>query len=453
MGSITGKVSGEAEPRGEPLRIRHYDVTREPEGVAGLRAHLPRLASTDFATRDAVAAIIVDVQERGDAAVAEYSARFDGSQLTPADWELSLVRCREALDRIPAALREALEYAADRIRRYHSLQVEHGFEHFDGAGNRLGMRVTPLDAVGLYVPGGKAAYPSSVLMNAIPAVVAGVTDIIAVTPPGGANDAVLAALAISGVHRIFLVGGAHAVAALACGTESIPRVDKIVGPGNRWVAEAKRQLFGVVGIDMIAGPTEVLILADETADADRIAADLIAQAEHDEDAGAWVATTSPTLAGAIAAALDRALTLAPRADIARAALERLGLIVLVPDRAHLAAVANLRASEHLEIATREPAALAGAIRHAGAIFLGHHTPEPVGDYVAGPSHVLPTGGTARYASPLGVYDFVKRSSVIEYTDAGLREAAPHIVTLAEAEGLFGHAEAIRRRMEGEWQGR
>lgn len=443
---MTGKVSGEAERRGEPLKIRRYDVTREPQGVAGLRAHLPRLVSTDLATRDAVAAIIADVQERGDAAVAEYAARFDGSQLAPAEWELSLARCREALERISAPLRDALEYAADRIRRYHALQVDRGFEHLDSAGNLLGMRITPLDAVGLYVPGGKAAYPSSVLMNAIPAVVAGVTEIVAVTPPGGANDAVLAALAISGVHRIFLVGGAHAVAALACGTETIPRVDKIVGPGNRWVAEAKRQLYGAVGIDMIAGPTEVLILADETAHADRIAADLIAQAEHDEDAGAWVATTSPVLADALPAALDRALALAPRWAIAKAALERQGLIVLVPDRAHLAAVANLRASEHLEIATSDPAALATAIRHAGAVFLGHNSPEPVGDYVAGPSHVLPTGGTARYASPLGVYDFVKRTSVIEYSETGLREAAPHIVTLAEAEGLFGHAESIRRRM-------
>ncbi|MEP6590588.1 MAG: histidinol dehydrogenase [Gemmatimonadota bacterium] len=443
---MTGKVSGGAEPGREALTLRLYDVTREPAGVAGLRAHLPRPAASDLATRDAVAAIIADVAQRGDAAVQEYTATFDQSDLAPAGWELSRERCHAALDRIPSPLRDALEYAAHRIRSYHALQVDRGFEHREANGTLLGMRVTPLDAVGLYVPGGKAAYPSSVLMNAIPAVVAGVTEIVAVTPPGGANDAVLAALAISGVHRVFLVGGAHAVAALAYGTATIPRVDKIVGPGNRWVAEAKRQLFGQVGIDMIAGPTEVLILADDSADVDDLAADLIAQAEHDEDAGAWLATTSAEIAAAVPAALERALATAPRAVIARTALERQGLLILVPDRAHLAAVANLRASEHLEIATREPTALADAIRHAGAIFLGHHTPEPVGDYVAGPSHVLPTGGTARHASPLGVYDFVKRTSVIEYSAAALQEAAPHVVALAEAEGLFGHAEAVRRRM-------
>ncbi len=441
-----GKVSGGAESGREPLAIRCWDAAREPGGIEGLRALLPRLGGSDIATRDAVTAIVGDVAARGDAAVLEYSRRFDASDLAPEQWELSPESCQAALDRIPAELREALHYAADRIRRYHVLQIDHGFEHQGADGTSLGMRVTPLDAVGLYVPGGKAAYPSSVLMNAIPAVVAGVREIVAVTPPGGANDAVLAALALSGVTRVFRIGGAHAVAALAYGTATIPRVDKIVGPGNRWVAEAKRQLFGQVGIDMIAGPTEVLILADDTADVDDIAADLIAQAEHDEDAGAWLATTSAELAEALPAALERALATAPRAAIARAALLGQGLIIRVPDRAHLAAVANLRASEHLAIATRDPAGLAALVRHAGAIFLGASTPEPVGDYVAGPSHVLPTGGTARYASPLGVYDFVKRTSMVQYSPEALAAAAPHIVALAEAEGLFAHAASVRRRM-------
>lgn len=426
--------------------IRSYDLAREPAGLDGIRALLPQAAASDLVTRDAVAAIIADVARRGDAAVMEYNRRFDASDLAPADWEISPATCAAALDRIPPALREALHFAADRIRRYHTLQIDPGFEVREADGTVLGMRVTPLDAVGLYVPGGKAAYPSSVLMNAIPAVVAGVGEIVAVTPPGGVNDAVLAALALSGVTRVFRIGGAQAIAALAFGTDTVPRVDKIVGPGNRWVAEAKRQLFGQVGIDMIAGPTEVLILADDTADADDIAADMIAQAEHDEDAGAWLATTSPELAHAVPAALERALAKAPRATIARAALAQQGLIILVPDRAHLIAIANLRASEHLEIVTRDAEELSRGVRHAGAIFLGHSTPEPVGDYVAGPSHVLPTGGTARYASPLGVYDFVKRTSVVEYSADALDAAAPHIVALAEAEGLFGHAESVRRRM-------
>jgi histidinol dehydrogenase len=426
--------------------IRRYDVATAPGGLEGLRALLPEFASSDPATRDGVAAIIAEVQARGDDAVREFARRFDGVDLAPESWELSLDECRAALRRISPELRTALERAAEQVRAYHLHQVDRGFEVATDDGTLLGMRVTPLDAVGLYVPGGKAAYPSSVLMNAIPAVVAGVRDIVAVTPPGGANDAVLAALAISGATRVFRIGGAHAVAALAYGTATIPRVDKIVGPGNKWVAEAKRQVFGQVGIDMVAGPTEVLILADETADADRVAADLIAQAEHDEDAGSWLATTSVALAEAIPAALERALATAPRAATARASLERNGLVIVVPTREALADVANLRAPEHLEIVTRDPEGLAAGIRHAGAIFLGESTPEPIGDYIAGPSHVLPTGGTARYASPLGVYDFVKRTSLVRYSAARLAADAPHVVALAEAEGLFGHAEAVRRRM-------
>jgi len=301
--------------------------------------------------------------------------------------------------------------------------------------------------VGLYVPGGKASYPSSVIMNAVPALVAGVQEIVVVMPPGGVTDVVLAACALSGVTRIFRIGGAHAVAALAYGTATVPRVDKIVGPGNRWVAEAKRQVVGQVGIDMIAGPTEVLVLADHTARPTRVAADLIAQAEHDQDAVSWCVTTDPALAEALPAALQEALARAPRAAIARTALERNGLLVLVPSIREAIEVANRRAPEHLQIVTEGADRVAGAIRHAGAIFLGDDTPEPVGDYLAGPSHVLPTAGTARYSSPLGVYDFVKRTSVIRYTRARLADDAEAIIALAEAEGLYGHAEAVRIRRE------
>jgi histidinol dehydrogenase len=310
------------------------------------------------------------------------------------------------------------------------------------------MKVTPLDRVGLYIPGGKASYPSSVVMNAVPALVAGVQEIVAVVPPQGVTDVVLAACAVSGVTRIFRIGGAQAIGALAYGTATVPRVDKIVGPGNRWVAEAKRQVVGQVGIDMIAGPTEVMVLADHTARPDWVAADLIAQAEHDEDAVSWCVTSDPALAAALPAAVEAALSRAPRGANARTALERNGLIVLVPSMREGVEVANRRAPEHLEIVAEGAERVAGAIRHAGAIFLGDDTPEPVGDYLAGPSHVLPTGGTARYASPLGVYDFVKRTSVIRYTRARLADDAEAIIALAEAEGLHGHAEAIRVRTAG-----
>jgi histidinol dehydrogenase len=282
----------------------------------------------------------------------------------------------------------------------------------------------------------------------VPALVAGVQEIVVVVPPQGVTDVVLAACALSGVTRIFRIGGAQAVAALAYGTATVPRVDKIVGPGNRWVAEAKRQVVGQVGIDMIAGPTEVLVLADHTALPARVAADLIAQAEHDEDAVSWCVTTHPALAEALPAALEEALARAPRAVIARTALERNGLIVLVPSMREAIEVANRRAPEHLQIVAEGAERVAGGIRHAGAIFLGDDTPEPVGDYLAGPSHVLPTGGSARYASPLGVYDFVKRTSVIRYTRARLADDAEAIIALAEAEGLEGHAEAVRVRIAG-----
>jgi histidinol dehydrogenase len=406
---------------------------------------LPRRAGSDPATRETVARILEDVFLRGDEAVREYTRRLDGVDLAPEEWTLDSGEWQAALERLAPALREALTRAVDRVREYHLHQREEGFRLETPDGSVVGMKVTPLDRVGLYVPGGKASYPSSVIMNGVPALVAGVQEIVAVVPPAGVTDVVLAACALSGVTRVFRIGGAQAVAALAFGTATVPRVDKIVGPGNRWVAEAKRQVVGQVGIDMIAGPTEILIIADGTASSRHVAADMIAQAEHDEDATSWCVTTDVALADALPAALESALATAPRVAIARAALERNGAVIVVPDLRDAIEVANRRAPEHLEILAEGAERIAAGVRHAGAIFLGDQTPEPVGDYLAGPSHVLPTGGTARHASPLGVYDFVKRTSVIRYTAERLAADAPAIVALAEAEGLHGHAEAVRVR--------
>ena len=413
-----------------------------------LEPYLPKPSVTDAATRAGVAEILADVAARGDLAVREWTRKLDEVDLPPGVWELPPDEWEAALERIDVELREALEAAVVRVREYHRRQKDLGFTILEEDGSILGMRVTPLDRVGLYVPGGKAAYPSSVIMNAVPATVAGVEQIVAVTPPGGVTDAVLAACMLSGVTRLYRIGGAQAVGALAFGTETIRRVDKIVGPGNKWVAEAKRQVAGPVGIDMIAGPTEVLIIADSTAQPSLVAADLIAQAEHDEDACAWLVTTDLQLADQVPAALAKHLSRNPRAEVARTALERNGLIVWVPTMADAVTVANLRAPEHLQIVTQNPEAVAEGVRHAGAIFLGDETPEPVGDYIAGPSHVLPTSGTARHASPLGVYDFVRRTSIIHYTRDRLNNDAARIIALAEAEGLHGHAEAVRVRIPG-----
>lgn len=407
---------------------------------------LPKPSVSDAATRSGVAEILADVAARGDQAVRHWTRKLDGVDLAASTWELPRAEWDAALDRLDIELRDALETSVARVREYHKRQRDPGFTLLEEDGSILGMRVTPLDRVGLYVPGGKAAYPSSVIMNAVPATVAGVGEIIAVTPPAGVTDAVLAACALAGVTRMYRIGGAQAIGALAFGTETIGRVDKIVGPGNKWVAEAKRQVAGPVGIDMIAGPTEVLIIADSTANPARVAADLIAQAEHDEDASAWLVTTDLQLADQVPTALATQLTSNPRAEVARASLKRNGLIVWVPTIADAVTVANLRAPEHLEIVTRDPESVAVGVRHAGAIFLGDDTPEPVGDYIAGPSHVLPTGGTARHASPLGVYDFIHRTSIIRYTRDRLNNDAARIVALAEAEGLYGHAEAVRLRV-------
>jgi histidinol dehydrogenase len=414
-----------------------------------LEPFLPRLAGADPDTRRMVAGILDDVLARGDQAVREHTRKFDGVDLGPEEWELDAATWQSALGRVAPELVEALTRAVQRVTEYHQHQRDTGFHIAEPDGSLIGMKVAPLDRVGVYIPGGKASYPSSVVMNAVPALVAGVQEIVAVVPPQGVTDVVLAACALSGVTRVFRIGGAQAIGALAYGTKTVPRVDKIVGPGNRWVAEAKRQVMGRVGIDMVAGPTEVVIIADRTARPERVAADLIAQAEHDEDATSWCVTTDPDLADALPAALEWALARAPRGPIARAAIERNGLIVIAGSMRDAIEVINRRAPEHVQVSADGAERVASAIRNAGAIFLGDDTPEPVGDYLAGPSHVLPTAGTARYASPLGVYDFVKRTSVIRYSPARLAQDADAIIALAEAEGLYGHAEAVRVRVGGE----
>jgi histidinol dehydrogenase len=417
--------------------------------LANLDPYLRKPAQVDRETRDTVARILADVGARGDAAVREWTRRLDGVDLPEAGWEIPRSEWDDALSRIDDELREALETAAARVDEYHRRQRDTGFTLLHEDGSILGMRVAPIDRVGLYVPGGTAAYPSSVLMNAIPATVAGVEEIVAVTPPGKLTDPVLAACALSGITRLFRVGGAQAIAGLAYGTRTLPRVDKIVGPGNKWVSEAKRQVAGPVGIDMIAGPTEVLIIADSTADITHVAADMVAQAEHDEEATAWCVTTDDRLADRLPAALEACLAGNPRAAVARASLERRGLVIWVPSMQDAVEVTNSRAPEHLQILARDPEGIAEGVRHAGAIFLGDNSPEAAGDYVAGPSHVLPTGGTARHSSPLGVYDFVKRTSVIRYTRSRLNADASRIIVLARAEGLAGHAESVRVRMDKE----
>jgi histidinol dehydrogenase len=415
-----------------------------------LRALAAAASTDDPALRESVAAIVRDVATRGDDALVEYTRRFDRLDVAEASaLRVGVDELEVASRSIDPELLASLRRAAANVRDFHEKQREHGFLDLHPDGTVLGQRIAPLRRVGIYVPGGRAAYPSSVLMNAIPASVAGVDEIAMVSPaPGGEMlPVVLAAAYVAGVTEVLKIGGAQAVAALAYGTQTIGRVDKIVGPGNKWVAEAKRQVFGQVDIDMVAGPSEILVIADETADPSHVAADLIGQAEHDPDAIAWLVTTSAELAARIPAEIDRLLERNPRRAVAREALETSGAIIVVPDLAAAAAVADLRAPEHLELLVAEPMALAGRIRNAGAIFLGAWSPEPMGDYFAGPNHVLPTGGTARFASPLGVYDFVKRTSLIGYSEERLRSHAADVVRLAEAEGLHGHAEAVRVRLE------
>ena len=414
-----------------------------------IRTILRDESADDPVVREQVQEIIAAVRERGDAAVLEYTARFDDLRAE----SVSALRFgpeafAAASRRLDSELLGSLRRAAENIRSFHEKQIDRGFLDILDDGSLLGQRVQGLDRVGIYVPGGRAAYPSSVLMNAIPARVAGVREIVMCCPtPGGfIEDAVLAAAEIAGVDELYAIGGAQAVAALAYGTGTIPPVDKIVGPGNKWVAEGKRQVFGRVDIDMVAGPSEILIIADGSADPRHVAADLIGQAEHDPDAISWLVTTEPDLPARVLPAIVELLEDHPRAAIATESLERNGMLIVVDDLAAAAEVANLRAPEHLEILLDDPMSVAGAIRNAGAIFLGHHTPEPLGDYFAGPNHVLPTGGTARWASPLGTYEFLKRTSLIGYSRARLLADAEDVIRLAESEGLTGHADTIRVRI-------
>jgi histidinol dehydrogenase len=405
----------------------------------------------DHGVRAIVDEILAAVREEGDAALLRYTERFDRLQRdSAAELEVPADRLRSALKLIPTAQREALELAAARIRRYAERQRMDDWQIEDPDGTVLGQRVTPLDSVGLYVPGGKAAYPSSVLMNAIPAKVAGVPLLVMVVPaPGGElNDLVLAAAAIAGVDRVFTVGGAQAVAALAYGTETIPAVDKIVGPGNIFVAAAKREVFGTVGIDMIAGPSEILVICDGQTDPDWIAADLFSQAEHDEQAQSILLSPDAGFLNRVAESMRRLLAQMPRAEIIRTSLERRGALVRVRDLDEAVKVANHIAPEHLELSVADPQALLdGGLRHAGAIFMGRYTSEAVGDYCAGPNHVLPTSRTARFSSPLGVYDFQKRSSIIQCSPAGAATLGRTASVLARGEGLVAHARSAEMRSE------
>ena len=396
--------------------------------------------------------ILASVRARGDAALLECSARFDrfavASPTALAIAPEELVAAERAQE---PETRAALAYAAERIERYHGAALSKSWRMTDEHGSVLGQEVRPLDRVGVYIPGGRAAYPSTVLMTAIPARVAGVREIVLVTPPGPGgevNGAVLAAAKVAGVTEGWRLGGAQAVAALAYGTTTIRRVDKIVGPGNVYVALAKQRVFGEVGIDMMAGPSEIVVVADAEADAEWIAADLLAQAEHDPMARAVLITNDEGLIVRVAQVLERQLTALPRRAIAEQAVRENGALIVVDTLDGAVELANRLAPEHLELCVRVPAALLPRVRHAGAVFLGGHTPEVVGDYVAGPNHVLPTGGTARFSSPLSTEDFVKRSSIIEYSAAGLTAAAPHLRTLARVEGLAGHWLAAERRTEG-----
>ncbi len=420
------------------------------DGSAGARRRLARLAARGSGPGDvesAVRAILDDVRRRGDAAVADYTRRFDGVSLKASAFEVSRREIGAARARVPGPTLAALEAAHERISTFHQLQREEGFERRE-PGLTTGVRITPMRRAGVYVPGGKAAYPSSVLMNVVPARVAGVDEIVVVTPPsaGGIRDEVLAAASIAGADRVLRIGGAQAVAALAYGTKSVPRVDKIVGPGNIFVATAKRLVFGQVDIDMVAGPSEVLVLADASADAEFIAADMLAQAEHDELAAAICVTTSARLAEAVAAAVDRQLRELARAPIARASLARYGTILVARNMRRAAALADEIAPEHLEIFAKKPREILPLLRNAGAIFLGEFAAESLGDYAAGPNHVLPTGGAARVSAPRGGYDLVKRTSIIEAAPRGLARLADTVTRLAEAEGLEAHALAVTRRL-------
>jgi histidinol dehydrogenase len=410
-------------------------------------------AETDAAIEQRVGEIIDDVRRRGDAAVLEYTARFDAlPAASMAALQLSRDELKQAFETITPAQRDALQAAAQRVRSYHERQLEacgRSWQYRDEDGTLLGQKVTPLDRVGIYVPGGKAAYPSSVLMNALPAQVAGVGDIVMVvpTPRGERNALVLAAAYVAGVTRAFTVGGAQAVAALAYGTATVPAVDKITGPGNAYVASAKRRVFGQVGIDMIAGPSEILVLADGSTPPDWVAMDLFSQAEHDELAQSILLCPDAAYIDAVRQSIDKLLPAMPRRDVIRASLEGRGALVHTRSMEEACEISNRIAPEHLEVSSREPGRWEPLLRHAGAIFLGAFTSESLGDYCAGPNHVLPTSGTARFSSPLGVYDFQKRSSLIEVSEAGAHKLGPIAAELAYGEGLQAHARAAEMRLK------
>jgi histidinol dehydrogenase len=432
--------------------IRTFDA--RALGVDGVVRELVRPpAAVDPAIRRTVDEILAAVRERGDAALLDLTARFDGFRAaTVPALAISAAEFAAAERGLDEQVRTALVYAAERIERYHAAALPKSWRITDEHGSVLGQEVRPLDRVGLYVPGGRASYPSTVLMTAVPARVAGVGDIVLVTPPGPdghVDPTVLAAASIAGVTEGWRLGGAQAVAALAYGTATIRRVDKIVGPGNVWVALAKTRVFGEVGIDMVAGPSEVLVIADETASPAWVAADLLAQAEHDPMARALLVTDCPALVASVARMLPAQLAGLRRREIAAEALRAHGALVLVGSLDEAVELANRLAPEHLELLVRVPQALLGRVRHAGAIFIGSRSPEVVGDYVAGPSHVLPTAGTARFSSPLGVEDFLKRTSIIEFSSAGLGAALAHVRTLADVEGLEGHRAAAEVRARGE----
>ena len=411
-------------------------------------------SADDQAIDQVVLNILAEIKTGGDDALLRYTKQFDRLSVKDvSDLEIGQADLESAYRSLPTEQAKALEIAAQRVRAYHEKQKEaagcRSWEYTEPDGTRLGQKVTPLDSVGIYVPGGKAAYPSSVLMNAIPATVAGVGEIIMVvpTPDGARNPLVLAAAYLAGVHRVFTIGGAQAIGALACGTQTIPAVDKIVGPGNAYVAAAKRRVFGTVGIDMIAGPSEILILCDGSTDPDWIAMDLFSQAEHDELAQSILLCPDPRFIDKVNESIQRLLPQMPREKVIRASLQNRALLIEVSDMSEACQIANVIAAEHLEICAQEPQQWTDKIRHAGAIFMGSYTSESLGDYCAGPNHVLPTARTARFSSPLGVYDFMKRSSLIEVSAAGAQTLGPIASTLAHGEGLQAHARAAEMRLK------
>ena len=425
-------------------------TTQDSDFQQQLGALLAWDASSDMAVVDTVRAILADVKDRGNEAVLEYSRRFDRVEATSmADLELPIARAEQALASIPSEQRDALEAAAGRVRAYHEHQKQDSWTYTEADGTVLGQQVTPLDRAGLYVPGGKAAYPSSVLMNAIPAKVAGVSELIMVvpTPNGEVNDLVLAAAAISGVDRIFAIGGAQAVAALAYGTESIPQVDKIVGPGNIYVATAKGMVFGAVGIDMIAGPSEILVVCDGQTDPEWIAMDLFSQAEHDEDAQSILISQDNAFLQEVEVAIQRLLPTMERAGIIETSLSDRAALIRVKDLGEAVEVVNFIAPEYLELSVEDPMTMAKKVKHAGAIFMGRYTAEALGDYCAGPNHVLPTSRTSRFSSPLGVYDFQKRSSLIQVSEQGAQTMGRLASVLARGEGLTAHARSAEFRLK------